>query len=387
MKKTLLIFLLLSTFISAQTLPLLEKLDSPDFGDRYAALKTIKDESLIEYIPELENRIFLQESFQIQYEYLVTLNALSAENCYSLLNKFYANLDTVTFDVDYDITPTIELKVMTNSLYFKYSDFSKVDVIFEYLKLNKSDCTIVLNDLEYVYLTLPAYRNQVKQELLKIFKNTGLQYYLRKTAIEILAKTDYEDIATLCINTINSSSEEADLKIPCIRILYHNSYNGLRELLRQNIPIQESDFIRYQMTNHLLSQFGYPSDLYLIIDYYPNEPDEVTRSLIQHSIVDFIPPRPTVTTSEMIDTLISFTSQLLQYNWIKDSTNYKSYLTELKNQKKLYIERDEDNLNDSIEHFLEMVEDHHKPELLTEEGYKYLYYYATYIKENVDEEF
>jgi len=38
---------------------------------------------------------------------------------------------------------------------------------------------------------------------------------------------------------------------------------------------------------------------------------------------------------------------------------------------------------ESIDNFLEMVEEHRKAELLTEEGYKYLHYYEIYINENI----
>ena len=62
-------------------------------------------------------------------------------------------------------------------------------------------------------------------------------------------------------------------------------------------------------------------------------------------------------------------------------------MTELENQKRLIIEEEKCKVIESIDNFLEMVEEHRKAELLTEEGYKYLHYYGTYIKENIENDF
>lgn len=393
MKKIIVYIIFILGVINAQNLPLLVKLDSPDFGDRYEALKTITDESLIEYIPELENRIFLQECFQLQFNYLKTLNSLGASNCYNLLNAFYNDIGIVSFDIDYDTYSNLEFKVLSNSIFFKYSDFNHVVDIFNYLTSNENkDYSILLNELLIVYNNLPNYREQVKSELLAIYNQTDSDYHIRGWAIEILSETDYYDINSLCINTITSISAVADLKIQCIKILYHNSYDGLRDLLRQNISIQESDFIRYQMVNHLLIQFGSPSDLYLVNNYYPNEPDQDTKTLIQFSLEDFIPPPPQMNTREyfrgyLINEIIT---PLMNYEWISPSISYDyggavQNLLEIMDRSNPFDYEEFCNL--LAKEIIPQIEEDFENNELTIEGYKFLHYNFIYLLDQFNEEF
>ena len=52
-------------------------LDSPDWGDRFSALKTMAKENMVECIPEIHQRIFNQPSMVLRYFFL---NALSELN-------------------------------------------------------------------------------------------------------------------------------------------------------------------------------------------------------------------------------------------------------------------------------------------------------------------
>jgi len=140
------------------------------------------------------------------------------------------------------------------------------------------------------------------------------------------------------------SSFVSDIDLPirsrALEYLLVLDKNNLRPLLRIRFRSDSEWSFRTCLVDTLLAHYGQPSDLKSVIDYQPTEPNEIARSLIGYSILDFIPPHPMISTSDMIDSLISYTSQLYQYNWIKDSTNYKTYLTELENQKRLIIEEE-----------------------------------------------
>ena len=157
-------------------------------------------------------------------------------------------------------------------------------------------------------------------------------------------------------------------------------------LLKVQLIQDPSWSFRVDLADSLLIKFGEPSDLKAVIDYQPTEPDETTRSLMGFSIQEFIPPRPTVSTSEMIDNLQSFTQELLQYGWITEYSVYNLYQNKLSVIEEAYNKQKVNALCILLDDFLSYTEGLSRI-LLTIEGYKFMHYHGTYIKENVESEF
>jgi hypothetical protein len=381
--KTIIIFILF-TLLNNPSFgqSLVDSLTCDDYDIIFNKLDEIVEQYRVEAIPIIHN-IIEQSNPYVQLQFLHTLDAL---NDLEIRGYTHALIDRADQFASHE-SPEDPLfaKVDASGILFKYNDFSTAEYLIEYIELKKPNVYWFLDLLQLVYQNVPAYRQVIKDDLVNILENAEYETN-RFIALEHLIEFAGTESITNIVDAFDNNTKSS-IRFLAFKGLIKLNYQELNSLFKSRLSLDSDDVIRTEIADTLLIKFGTPSDLKAVIDYQPNEPDEISRRLMGHSIQDFIPPRPTIATADMIDSLISYTAQLLQYNWIKDSINYKTYLTELENQKKLYIQKDEDNLNDSIEYFLELVEEHHKLELLTEEGYKYLHYYGTYVKENVENDF
>jgi len=383
----ILFFLLFTSNILAQNLSILDMLDSEDFGDRLNALEIISKDMLIEYIPELEDRALTQEAFQLRLSFLETLNILKADHCHDMIVQFYNDIDNVTFEVDYDTYSKQEIKVLANDLLIKYSDYTKIADIFSYIHqsmdVNNSLFVMLMSD---IYKNVPAYQSQVIETLLRVFNKSTNIYIERITALRALNEINYSEIMPVCVTAINSDAEDPDIKIRCFALLRDKNYSGLRNLIFQNLPVQNVNTLRYFMCNSLLINFGEPQDLHYVVQYSVNEPDQGYKNLILSSIEEFIPPRPTVTTEQMIKNLITYNAQLYQYGWIQDYNTCQQYAALLDKIENEYMTVSQNDLCDDLKILLAQTDSNLSAHLITTEAYKFFHYHGIYIKENVETE-
>ena len=171
-----------------------------------------------------------------------------------------------------------------------------------------------------------------------------------------------------------------------LKVLITYNTAEAEDILLNQLPVDPAWSLRIAIADSLLLHFGKPIDLKTVIDYQPIEPDETAKSLMQYSIQEFIPPRPTVTTSVMIVNLDSYTDELYQYGWIPTEERYNSYKGLISQIKKLY---NRSILNDLCIKLNQLISNSFQDVqygYITQEGYKFLHYYGTYIKENVETE-
>lgn len=128
-------------------------------------------------------------------------------------------------------------------------------------------------------------------------------------------------------NIVNAfvNNSKSSIRLLAFEGLIKLNYQELNSLIKSRLSLDSDQVIRREIADTLLVKFGTPSDLKAVIDYLPNEPDEVSRRLMEHSIHNFIPPRPTVPTDEMIRNLIHYNDELLQYGWVKIETIHNKF--------------------------------------------------------------
>jgi hypothetical protein len=85
---------------------------------------------------------------------------------------------------------------------------------------------------------------------------------------------------------------------------------------------------------------------------------------------------------EMLDTLTSYTNQCYEYEWITSKGTYNRLSENLGKAKKELDKGKEEKVRKEIESFQNEVEKQNG-EKITEEGYKFLYYYSEYIVEQL----
>ena len=387
MHKTFVIFFFLiniCSLFSQDKQHIINDLYSPDEIVVWAALEDIEANRIGEAIPIIIDLIPIKHP-TTQLRFLEVLQFFNYEGLIDLVYEFIGRADSFN-NIDPPFDP-LRAKIRATLLLFYLGDFNTYEYVFQVINRSKP---AVANEaiylLPFIYENVPTSSNDAYNELLYGYLNSPVGSDVKYFCLENLNKLSPSNFNANLINQF-TQSDIFENRIQALRLLCRNRIQGLNQILINQLSKEVEGSIRITIADSLLVLYGSPSDLKAVIDHLPNETNSTAHSIMRFEIREFIPPRPIEPTVQMIENLISYTTQLFQYSWIKDSTNYKSYLSELEKQKKFYIEKDEDNLNDSIEHFLELVEGHHKPELLTEEGYKYLHYYETYIKENVDEEF
>ncbi|MEB2295783.1 MAG: hypothetical protein OZ915_10065 [Ignavibacteriales bacterium] len=383
MKLLIFVFLLFSFEIFSQSL--LDKLDSDNFEERFEALEIIKNQQLIEYIPELGSRVFSQETYLLQYSFIEALDALEAPNTYDLILTYYNNINTFEPLPPYNsLESKLESKVRAMWLLFKFGDYSKSEDVFDYLnnEPNSKRYMIVINDLKFIYENVPAYQSQALDWILNILNNILNEFTFRNTALVILNQINYSETDALCVSILNDSNENPDLKYSALKILYDRNYPELRTILRNKVLNDPDNFIRFKAGSGLLQVYGVPSDLKLIIDYYPTEPDGDTKGLFQIVVADFVPPKPELNWSELITKLITYTNEMYSYQWIANTQSRDYYITKLNLlNSQITSGRYKDACNTLNKDLLVTIDKDLTTNKITTEGYKFLHYYCVYIKE------
>jgi len=391
MKTVISIVFIINALIFSQGDPLLEKLDGESFAGRFEALRYIRENRLEEYIPELESRIFNQETLLLQEAYLKTLNALNAANTYDFAIQYYNSIDLFNPEPYIEINSILELKARAQEIFFEYGDYSKTEDIFIYLNDPNEikSFGLIIHDLKTVYENVPSFQTQALDWLL-IILNESTDIYLRKTALKILNQINYTEITNICVNIINNEAEDGNLKYFASRILFDKDYTGLPNILREKINSDPSDVLRWRFASGLLEYYAVPSDLKLVIDHIPNEPDEDVRGMFEIIVHRFIPPKPEILDYYGLCTrLVTYTDEMFQYGWIQNEETRDYYAQRLTEVYESIENTSEIGEACSIidERILPQVEQDLGEQLVTNEAYKFLHYYTIYIKEEIEEEF
>ncbi|QQS37362.1 MAG: hypothetical protein IPM56_05245 [Ignavibacteriales bacterium] len=387
MKKYLLLVLICLAFqystAQINELPLEQFLDGGE-SQKIKTLKDITDNNLTEYIPAIEERVFSQETLFLQWLFLEALQILDSPNAKELINHF---IDQVDGFKSTRIEDPLEYKAFAAILLLEpnIQDYSRSELIIEYFENTTANYNArIFTKLNDVYQNVPNLDQRIITILLNSFNSGGdpLSHY----SLIMLNEFNYSGIIQICLNSgINSQDEW--IRNYCYAILQDRNYSELKDLLKDNMSTESSGRIRYRHLGNLVKSFGQPSDIKFCIEYLPNEQDLEIKQMMEFSLKDFIPTNPNLPIPQMIDSLNSYTDQLYQYGWIKNEDDYESYKEKTKNLRELFEQKKTDELCSNLNWIISQAESHHGSDLLTEEGYKFLFYYTGYIKEKIETEF
>jgi hypothetical protein len=170
------------------------------------------------------------------------------------------------------------------------------------------------------------------------------------------------------------------------RLIQLDSLNA-NILLKERIISDTTMEARIIFSTLILDNYGTPEDLKFIIDYHPNEPDLYARDFIDKAIITFKPPRPTLSTAEMIQNLQAYTDELFQYGWITEQNTYHDYIKLTEIIRDSYSAKEFENLCENLKQLILIAEQQRNTPLLTEEGYKFLFYYGNFIRDSIASEY
>lgn len=386
MKKIILIFLLLQInipILSQSLEDVIDDLYADNIWQPPSAISYIIEYDLVEamdILPELYD----EKPPIVQITFLEAFLYFEDPSTQELLLDFIERADGFVNE-EFPLDP-LQQKVAATYYLFAIDDYSTYGYVFDIINRDglENSGPIAFNSLSLIMNNMPLAEIQAKNSLIEIWDNSLNSHNKYFSMLALVEKYGTEMISRI-INTFNTDDHLPSRSL-ALEYLFEFEYSGLNLLLKVQLIQDPSWSFRVDLADSLLIKFGEPSDLKAVIDYQPTEPDETTRSLMGFSIQEFIPPRPTVSTSEMIDNLQSFTQELLQYGWITEYSVYNLYQNKLSVIEEAYNKQKVNALCILLDDFLSYTEGLSRI-LLTIEGYKFMHYHGTYIKENVESEF
>ncbi len=351
-----------------------------DEGLQSDALNKIEIYKILEAIPVLENQIWNQDCW-IMERYLRLLDKLNAPNIYSL--ALTAIDSSANCWQNYSFGTSLRIRLKATEILFRHQDFSTTKYVFESLDSNYNSWAIKL--LPEIATNVPAYTGFVKSYLFNIAVNDTINPYgPRKRALDYIVKIYKDEAIPVALNMFTTDVDSV-YRLGAFKHLCNLNYSPLDSLIKSTISTTPYFPARIAMADTLLNRYGRPEDYSFIQNYIEAEPLAIAKRLLDsHVLRRFTPhiPEMAVTELTMLDTLISYTNQCYEYDWITNRGIYNSLNKKLENVQK-DLERGKTkpakNKLEAYQHEVEAQKDKH----ITEEGYKFLYYYSGYLIERL----
>ena len=287
------------------------------------------------------------------------------------------------------------MKMMATSLLFKAEDFSTKNYLFESIEADtfKKDVVFHLGMLEDLALNVPEYKDYSITELLKLVSEENKTYLTKNDkyfALYALQKISGSNIFNLAQDIIQNRPDFS-LKALSLKILEDKNFNNLENFIKERIISDTSNSFKLLLTSSLTKNFSDPSTYVFLQEQINLENDPTLKQLMEIKIIKFLPiiPDSTISTSTMLDTLTSYTNQCYNYEWLKDEIYKNELLTKLTNAENYLNAGDSLNCKTEITAFQNSVDlvyqnpKQNYPKYVSDEGYKFLYYYAGYIIERL----
>ena len=363
-------------------------LDSADLNIQGLGIDAIRFYHITEAIPAIEER-FWQKGEITQSLYLLILVELGSTNIESFALEYIDSADN-----DSSRAPLIKKVEATRTL-FLAGNFSTINYYWEWLdeyKNGKYKTSVgFLNALPEIIRNVPEDAERAKAELI-YYANHSKNEYVRYTAITSLGDIYGDEMISLYVE-IATTDEVSSNRYAAYEELVKLNYPDLHNFTKERLYSEPESLYRSDYADTLLVRYGAPEDYKYVHDYLNQEPDSEKRDWIRIGLDVFKPVEldtnaPTLT---MLDTLTSYTNQCYGYEWLKDEA-YKNELLNKITAAKNYL-----NVNDSVNSAIEIQTFQNSiaqvysdsassyPKYVSNEGYKFLYYYAQYILERLPE--
>jgi hypothetical protein len=388
------VFLLLNIVAIAQTnnLPLVAELESEDALVKFNAIAIILTDTLFDYVPYLEENIFIQsEPYTIKL-YLDALNKLNSPN---IIEITYAYIDSANkFSNMFPPVDPLESKVRAVKILFDKGDTTRANIVFELIDRDKPNISLVglIPDLlNYIINNIPGLKSKAKEELLYLSRNWNddlgrsfCQLYLYENfgseyQEEFIEKFKFD--------------ESLHNRIKGMQYLFKINYSELNTLLRERLNEESEPSLRLFITDSLLFSFGSPADYEFVKNHLVNETEPAIKKMMEETIDGYepTPPKEHSTTLEYIDYAYSLCDTLIEYTWLGD-IQFKDELQAILQSAKTNLQNgDSLACRVQVQAFQDLVDNVYKdslntdPRFVTIEGWKFLYWNAQYILDRLPE--
>jgi len=377
------IFSIASLNINAQSNnEYIDSLYSDNLDIQLDAIWIIIEDGISEALPVLQS-LYDSRTPMIKEDYLIAMMQFDDPDIHQRLLDFITASDT--FNSVRDGISPLEAKLEATKYLISLGDYSTYHYIFQ--AVNKANWTTIM-DVPVILTHIPfETAKDSARAILLDYWDTGTNPYARSFIISQLVETDGAIYTDRLVSTFQNDPDR-DIGRYGFRYLMQLKYPEMESLLQSQLITESSAVIRIEIADTLLKVFGNPFNVKLIKDYQPTEPDTTAKSLMNFSLLEFIPPKPdsTVTALVMTDTLISYNNQLYNYQWITSDSLYNNYAVGLQTIRDFIASSDYTSAQTEIDSMQTSVEENYNSPspLLTREGWKFLHYYLEYIEERIN---
>jgi len=375
---------------SAEKEKIIAELDSTDFWVRSGALEKIKQYNITEAIPKLLENIWKEGSSGLSDIYLDCLFKLKYRDFNQLAHEFIDSADS--FNYKYSADSPLTDKMYATTLLIENGDYSTVNYLFDAIKKDSTydDAIFYIKALKKVAQNIPEYKDSAIVNLIKIANRKAkndLDKKYKFMALYSLNEIEGINIDSIAVELLGKSETEFSIKMLMLKILSDRNYTGLEELIKERIKSDTSNLFQVALVMKLTEKYYNPSTLSFLKKLLPMESDNKMKKMLKIKTTIFKPTKPesTISTSTMLDTLTSYTNQSYGYDWLKDEAYKTELLNKLTNAKTKLTSGDSLGCRTEVAAFQNSVAQVYAdsagsyPKYISNEGYKFLYYYAGYI--------
>ena len=365
-------------------------LDSSDNNIHGQGIDAIRFYHITEAIPAIEER-FWKKNESKQSLYLRVLVELGASSVESFALAYIDSADNDTSDW------ALLKKVRATRELFLIGNFSTINYYWEWLEEYKNGK--YKPDVGFLHALPEIIRNSPSPEDVERAKAESIYYVqnsrnegVRYTLITSLANIYGNEMIPLLLE-ISKKDKSSGNRYAAYEELVKLNYSDLHNYTKERLYSEQEPLYREFHADTLLVRFGTPKDYKYVSDYLNQEPDSDATFGISVGLAIFEPPLPDTTapTSTMLDTLTSYTNQCHGYDWLKDEAYKNELLNKIETAKNYLSSADSVNCAIEMQKFQNNVAEVYAdsagsyPKYISEEGYKFLYYYSSYIIERLPE--
>ena len=336
------------------------------------------------------------KNYQIEDFALAFLDSLNNYNLTKLGTKKSSLKTDVDSLINYNFeqnsnwhVSVLELKLSAVRKLFEIGNYDHYQIVFDRIdeiepKLEPF-AAMLLPD---IIVHHPDKEQRAKSELIKFCTDTLAGQQI--SAVKNLDKLYGEELVNIYISAFLQSKGSARIEI--LKVLKKYPSIEISEMIKHELLIETFPYLRYKIAEQILSVYNTPKDYKFVKDYMPSETDNEMKEWIEYDLSRFTPIEPIdsgTTVITMLDTLTSYTNQCYGYEWLKDETYKNELLIKLTNAENYLNAGDSLNCKAEVTTFQNSVDLVYKnpvdysPKYVSDEGYKFLYYYAGYIIERL----
>jgi len=379
MRKLVCVFLL---FISYNTLlaqhayfPKYEKEDLiPLIKDTtdYAVIEDIIYYELKEAVPYLETYFSKQKNKYVKNRFLTALLYLGSEKTQQFALEYFDSVNAIQ-DQKYYTDELIDIAYVL----FETKDYSRADEIVQLV-----DTMTIVGGVTYLSMLSSLIQSNKYTNWAKLKLKSQVLDYNSKNTTRNLALSYYvlnfgKESIPLIKEVLQTDPDENYRSVAFDELLELDNGKETQQFILELIP-SENDVLKYRFSSDVLEKCSTPNVYKTLSDY-----DEQNIIDFSNNLWAFFPSVDTSSTIfTILDTLISYTNQCFEYEWINNRGIYNSLTKKLENAKKDLAKGNEKPAKSKIEAFQNEVAAQNEKHI-TAEGYKFLYYYSGYLIERL----